>query len=78
MLMGEVSDYQIGIAYRIRRILVSSRVVRDRMIAQGFVPGEEIKVVKRLYWGGYWVVKVHGRLVGLRRSELQLLQLYVE
>lgn len=65
-----------GVTYRIVRLLVESRMQRDQMIAQGFVPGQEVRVIRSLLRGRYWVIEVHGRLMGLRASEIKRLQLY--
>lgn len=65
-----------GVTYRIVRLLSETRLQRDQMIAQGFVPGQEVRVVKSLLWGRYWIIEVHGRLLGLRAVEIKRLQLY--
>lgn len=66
-----------GELYRVGALNTKNKQLRDYMIAYGFIPGEVVRVVKKLFWGRYWVVRVHGQLVGLRLSEVRILKLYV-
>ena len=63
-------------AYRLCSLEPANQQYRDYLISLGFVPGEIIVVVKKLFFGWYWVVRVHGQLVGLRWSEIKMLRLY--
>lgn len=69
-------NYQVGKEYRIGKLL-GLRLERNALIALGLIPGEVIQLMHSLFWGRYWVIRVHRRFIGLRLSELKRLQLYV-
>lgn len=77
MFESAAIDYRVGLDYRIGKILETDQKIRDVLIARGLIPGQVITLVRPLFFGRYWVVRVREQLIGLRRSELQRLQLYV-
>ena len=77
MVDSSIALLVVGYEYRISRLLTQDRRVRNILISFGLVPGEVIKIINCLFGGRYWVIRVHEQLIGLRKSELQLLQLHV-
>ena len=72
-----IQTWAVGDVCRISRVLAKDRQARDMLIAKGFIPGEMITIMHRLFRGKYWVVRIHEQLVALRLAELQHLQLHV-
>lgn len=75
-MFDAITDYEVGTEYCIGKLLVQDRELRDKMIGLGLVPGEVIQLVRSVFFGRYWVVRVRKQLIGLRLSELQRLQLH--
>lgn len=77
MFKEKSKSYAVGMEYRIGKLLVQDRKIRDSLIALGLIPGEVIKINRSMFWGYYWVIQVRKQYIGLRLSELQRLQLHV-
>lgn len=61
--------------YQIMSVKAKDEHQRASLIANGFVPKQRLKLVRKLFGGRYWVVRLNGRLVGVRGAELQQLEL---
>lgn len=77
MFEAEVIAYRVGSRYRIAKLLTHDRRKRDTLIGMGLIPGEVITLVRSLFFGRYWVIRIRKQLIGLRLSELERLQLHV-
>lgn len=76
MYKEKTRGFEVGMEYRVGKILVKDRKIRESLIALGIIPGESIRVEKCMFWGYYWVIRVRKQSIGLRLSELKWLQLH--
>ena len=64
-----LSNAQLNVCYEIEKLLCSGKI-ETRLYDLGFITGEKIKIVKKSFLGGVYLIEILGGLLAVKKKEI--------